>query len=364
MFEGQPIMKRRVFVKSASLFALSLTGTKLLSSCSSNRVESQGSGNQSETTNTTASETAVDDDLLDVDTIKFGIISTESQANQKPIWEPFIQAMSEEIGMPVKAFYATQYAGVIEAMRFQQVQVAWYGGKSYIEAAKRANAEAFALTVGTNGEKGYYSHLITNRNQPFISNAKDMGGDRYILENASDLTFAFNDPNSTSGYLVPSYYIFSKNDVDPKQAFEKVVFAGSHEATALAVANNQVDVATNNNESLERLEETNPAARNKIKTIWTSPIIPSDPIAYREDLPESIKEKIRNFFYNYSDKSVLEPLGWSGFEQADDSRWDTVRELDIGRQIMEVKSNPDLKPEEKEARLQELNKQLEQLSTI
>ncbi|WP_071517163.1 phosphonate ABC transporter substrate-binding protein [Geitlerinema sp. PCC 9228] len=356
-------MKRRLFVQSASLFALSLSGAKLLSSCGGNPSENQGAGNQSGTTNTTASEAAVGDDTLDVDTINFGIISTESQANQKPIWEPFVQAMSEEIGMPVKAFYATQYAGVIEAMRFKKVQVAWYGGKSYIEAAKRANAEAFALTVGTEGEKGYYSHLIANRNQPFISQAKDMGGDKYVLENASDLTFAFNDPNSTSGFLVPSYYIFAKNNVDPKEAFEKVVFAGSHEATALAVANNQVDVATNNNESLSRLEETNPQARDKIETIWTSPIIPSDPIAYRQDLPDSLKEKIRNFFYNYSEESVLEPLGWSGFEEADDSRWDTVRELDIGRQIMEIKSNPDLQPSEKESRLEELNKQLESLST-
>lgn len=356
-------MKRRLFVKSASLFTLSLTSAKLLSSCGSNPSENQGSASQTETTNTTASQTTPEDDTLDIDTINFGIISTESQAHQKPIWEPFIQAMSEEIGMTIKAFYATQYAGVIEAMRFEQVQLAWYGGKSYIEAAKPAHAEAFALTVGTEGEKGYYSHLITNRNQPFLSKAKEMGGDKYILENASDLTFAFNDPNSTSGDLVPSYYIFANNNVEPKQAFQRLVFAGSHEATALAVANNQVDVATNNNESLERLEETLPAARDKIETIWTSPIIPSDPIAYRKDLPESLKEKIRNFFYNYSEKSVLKPLGWSGFEEADDSRWDTVRELDIGRQIMEVKSNPDLKPEEKEARLQELNKQLEKLST-
>ncbi|MEL6785881.1 MAG: phosphonate ABC transporter substrate-binding protein, partial [Cyanobacteria bacterium J06607_15] len=251
-------MKRRSFIKTASIFTGSLATAKLLS----NPAQAQ-----------------------DLKELNFGIISTESQANQKPIWEPFIAAMSEEIGMPVKAFYATQYAGVIEAMRFGQIQLAWYGGKSYIEANKIADAEVFAQTVNDDGTKGYFSHLIMNQNHPDLAKAKEMGGDKYVLENASNLQFAFNDPNSTSGFLVPSYYVFAQNNVDPKEAFKRLIFAGNHEATALAIANNQIDVATNNSESLSRLEKTNPDARTDIETIWTSTLIPSDPIAWRADLP-------------------------------------------------------------------------------
>lgn len=293
-------MKRRSFIKTASIFTGSLAAAKLLSNSA------------------TAQE---------LKELNFGIISTESQANQKPIWEPFIAAMSEELGMPVKAFYATQYAGVIEAMRFGQIQLAWYGGKSYIKANEIANAEVFAQTVNDDGTKGYYSHLIMNKNHPDLAKAKEMGGDKYVLENAGNLQFAFNDPNSTSGFLVPSYYVFAQNNVDPKEAFKRLIFAGNHEATALAIANDQVDVATNNSESLSRLEKTNPNARTNIETIWTSTLIPSDPIAWRTDLPEELKTKVKDFFYNYSDETVLGPLEWQGFDPATDDMWNPIREL-------------------------------------
>ena len=338
-------MERRSFFKQIFVFTLSLSSAVLVASCSSTPTDSD--------TTETASTPA------EVEEINFGIISTESQANQKPVWEPFIEAMSEEIGIPVNAFYATQYAGVIEGMRAGKVQVAWYGGKSYVEAAKRADAEVFSQVINADGTKGYYSYLITNKDNPIVAQAKAMGGDKYVVENAKDLTFAFNDPNSTSGFLVPSFYVFAKNGVNPKQAFKRLVFAGNHEATALAVANNQVDVATNNSEAVDRLEKTNPEAREKIEVIWTSTLIPSDPIAYRKDLPADLKEKIQEFFYNYQDESVLQPLEWQGFAPVDDSTWDPIRELDVGKKILEVESNENLSPEDKQKKLEELNKELE-----
>ena len=325
-------MKRRSFIKNTSVFAGSLAAAKLFSK--SARAQ-------------------------DITELNFGIISTESQANQKPIWEPFIAAMSEEIGMPVKAFYATQYAGVIEAMRFGQVQLAWLGGKSYIEANKIADAEVFAQTVNSDGTKGYYSHLIMNKDNPQLAEAKQLGGDKFVIQNAPDLTFAFNETNSTSGYLVPSYYVFAQNGVNPQKAFKRLVFSGNHEATALAVANSQVDVATNNSESLSRLEKTNPQARENIEVVWTSVLIPSDPIAWRADLPEDIKTKVSDFFYSYNDPTVLEPLEWQGFDSATDNVWNPIRELDIGEKILAIQANDGLSQADKDKQIAELNQQLE-----
>ncbi len=62
--------------------------------------------------------------------LNFGIISTEASVNQKKNWEPFVDAMTKATGLKVNGFYASDYAGVIEAMRFNKVQVAWYGNKS------------------------------------------------------------------------------------------------------------------------------------------------------------------------------------------------------------------------------------------
>src|SRR3546814_1422545 len=92
------------------------------------------------------------------------------------------------------------------------------------------------------------------------------------LKNAKTLTFGNGDPNSTSGFLVPGYYVFAKNNVDAKQIFKRTLNA-SHEVNALSVANKQVDVATFNTEGMERLQETNPAKAAQLKVIWKSPLI-------------------------------------------------------------------------------------------
>lgn len=341
--------------KWSARFLLILAGSALVASCSS--APEQDSANATgEATEATGEACAPE--LAELD---FGIISTESQDNLKTQWEPFLDAMEAEIGRPINGFYATDYAGVIEAMGAGKIQLAWYGGKSYIEAAERSDAEAFAQTVNSDGTKGYYSHLITNKNNPILENidVEAGNGDKYVIENTADLTFAFNDPNSTSGFLVPSFYVFAKNGINPNEAFSELLFAGSHEATAQAVANNQVDVATNNSENLLKIEQGDPEAFENIQIIWTSPVIPSDPVSYRSDLPDCLKDQVKNFFYNYKDAAVLEPLGWQGFDPAADEDWNTIRELDIGQKMMEVQNDANLSPEQKQSQLDELNKQLE-----
>jgi len=295
--------------------------------------------------------------------LDFGIISTESQDNLKAQWEPFLEAMAAAVNRPINGFYATDYAGVVEAMGAGKIQLAWYGGKSYIEAAVRSEAEAFAQIVNFDGTKGYYSYLITHKDNPILTNINvEIGnGDQFVANNAAELTFAFNDPNSTSGFLVPSFYVFAKQAVNPNTALRELVFVGSHEATAQAVANNQVDVATNNSKSMQKIAAGDPAAFENIQIIWTSPVIPNDPVAYRRDLPNCLKAQLQDFFYNYDDAAVLEPLGWQGFAPATDQDWHTIRAIDIGQQIIEVQNDTTLSPVERQSQLDELNQQLEML---
>ena len=301
----------------------------------------------------------------DIATIEFGILSTESQENLEPQWEPFLTAMSDALDREVIGFYATDYAGVIEGMGAGKVQVAWYGGKSYIEAAARSDAEAFAQTVNDDGTKGYYSHLITNKDNPIVADIdlEAGNGDEYVIANAGDLTFAFNDPNSTSGFLVPTFYVFAQNGVNPEEAFSELIYAGSHEATGLAVAENQVDIATNNSENLARLEETAPQALENIQIIWTSPIIPSDPLAYRSDLPECLKDSIKDFMYNFDDAEVLGGLGWQGLDPAADEDWNTIRELEYGKQLLEVQNDDTIDDATKQEKIDEINQKLEEVQS-
>lgn len=309
---------------------------------------------------TTANNAAGETCAPEITAIDFGILSTESQDNMKPKVEPFVDVLEAELGRPVNAFYATDYAAVIEGMGAGKVQLAWLGGKSYVSAAERSDAEAFARVINADGTKGYYAYLITNVDNPILKDIdiEKGNGDEYVTQNASELNFAFNDPESTSGFLVPSYYVFAKRGINPNEAFKQLTFAGSHEATAQAVANNQVDVATNNSEQLVNLEQSDPEARQKIQVIWTSPEIPSDPIAYRKDLPDCLKTQIKDFFYSYNDPAVLEPLGWKAFEAAQDADWNTIRELNVGKEILEVQNDKNLSAADKQKKIDELNQKL------
>ncbi|HGN2727322.1 TPA: phosphonate ABC transporter substrate-binding protein [Pseudomonas aeruginosa] len=289
--------------------------------------------------------------------INFGIISTESSQNLKSIWEPFLKDMSQQTGYQVKAFFAPDYAGIIQGMRFDKVDIAWYGNKAAMEAVDRAHGEIFAQTVAASGAPGYWSLLIANKDSK-IDSLEDM------LANAKSLTFGNGDPNSTSGYLVPGYYVFAKNNVDPVRAFKRTLNS-SHEVNALAVANKQVDVATFNTEGMERLELTQPEKARQLKVIWKSPLIPGDPLVWRNNLSDEQKNKLRDFFFKYGanaeQKKVLADLQWSKFQPSDDDQLLPIRQLELFKQRTDVANNANLGAEEKAAKLKALDEELAKL---
>ncbi|MED5499251.1 MAG: phosphonate ABC transporter substrate-binding protein [Pseudomonadota bacterium] len=290
--------------------------------------------------------------------LRFGIISTESSSNQSTQWQPFLDDMSEALGVEVQPFFATDYAAVIQAMRFDKVDLAWYGNKSAMEAVDRAGGEIFAQTVAANGAPGYWSLMIVNKNSPYDS-VDD------VLDHAGELTFGNGDPNSTSGYLVPGYYVFAKNHVDPATAFKRTLNS-NHETNALTVANGQVDVATFNTESMERLEITHPDKADQLKVIWKSPLIPSDPLVWRTDLPQETKDELRDFFLSYGDtdkqKQILEPLQWSGFAASDNDQLLPIRQLELFKQRAQLAADDSIDAEEKQQQLADIDARLESLN--
>jgi phosphonate transport system substrate-binding protein len=298
--------------------------------------------------------------------LNFGIISTEASVNQKKMWEPFLQAMSKSTGYKINGFYATDYAGVIEAMRFSKVQVAWFGNKSGMEAVDRASGEVFAQVVATDGSLGYYSHIIVHKDSPYAK-LDD------ILKCDKTLDFGIGDPNSTSGFLVPTAYIFAAKSIDPKSCF-KTVRNANHQANAMAVANKQVAAATNNSEDLQRLMITAPQAREQIKIIWTSPIIPLDPIVWRKDLDPSVKAKLYTFLLSYgrigtpeeikTARELIANMIWSPLRPSSDNQLLPMRKLEASRDLLKVQSDPKLSDEEKKKQSADIQAQLVKLDEM
>jgi phosphonate transport system substrate-binding protein len=290
----------------------------------------------------------------------FGIISTEATQNLKGDWEPLIADMSRETGLKVTAFFAPDYAGIIEGMRFNKVQLAWLGNKSAMEAVDRAKGEVFAQMVNADGSQGYYSHLIVNKDSP-VNNLQDM------LAQAKNLSFGNGDPNSTSGFLVPGFYVFAQNKVDAKTIF-KVTRSANHESNALAVANKQVDVATNNSENLEKIQQRYPDKFKDIKIIWTSPLIALDPLVMRSDLPADTKEKLTKFFLSYGkdarEKEVLMKISkLSGFKASTNAQLLPIRQIDLFSQRTKIESDPVIDAADKVTRIAEIDKKLAALTS-
>ena len=298
--------------------------------------------------------------------INFGVISTEASMNQKKNWEPFLQAMSKATGFKVNGFYATDYAGVIEAMRFNKIHVAWYGNKSGMEAVDRANGEVFAHIVARDGGVGYYSHVIVHKDSPFTK-IDD------ILKCDKSLDFGIGDPNSTSGFLVPISYIFAARNLDPKTCF-KTVRNANHQANAMAVANKQVAAATNNSEDLQRVAASAPEARSQIKIIWTSPLIPLDPLVWRKDLDPAVKTKLYTFLLSYgrigSDseinaaKGVLADLIWAPFRPSSDNQLIPIRVLEANKNLMKAQADEKLSADEKGKRVAAIRAEIEKLEAM
>ncbi|PRX36686.1 phosphonate transport system substrate-binding protein [Paraburkholderia sp. BL18I3N2] len=293
--------------------------------------------------------------------LNLGIISTDSSSVLKQRWEPLIQDMNKQTGLNVKAFFATDYAGIIEGMRFNKVQVAYLGNASAIEAVDRSQGEVFAKTVYANGDAGYKSVLITNVNSRF----KTLDD---VFKNTKDVTLGFGDPNSTSGTLIPGYYLFAQHNTPVNTSF-KTVLPSSHEANLLAVVNNKIDIATNNTEMLDSLKKQHPDKFAQVRVLWTSPLIPSDPIVWRKDLPQATKDKLRNFFVNYAktdahEKAVMAGIfSYGGFAASSDAQLLPIRQVALFQQKQKIENDAHLSDDDRKTQLAAVDAKLSALNT-
>jgi phosphonate transport system substrate-binding protein len=253
--------------------------------------------------------------------IAFGIISTESSANLKTAWQPLLDDMQKATGLKVNAFFAPDYGGVVEGMRFNKVQVAWMGNKSGMEAVDRAGGEVFAKVTQADGAQGYWSLMVVHKDSPHRT-LDD------VLKARANLTLGFGDPNSTSGALVPGYYAFAQNKVDATRDFKRMAA--------------------------------------ELREVWRSPLIASDPILWRKDLDTATKQKVRDFFLAYGrdarEKEILKTLTFAGFVPSNDNQLLPIRQLELARERGKVEGDANMAAGEKSKRLNEIDGKLSELT--
>ncbi|MEO8038249.1 MAG: phosphate/phosphite/phosphonate ABC transporter substrate-binding protein [Betaproteobacteria bacterium] len=246
-------------------------------------------------------------------TLTLGLIPSEDPRLVITEAQPMVDRLARTLNMTVKPFAATDYNGVIEAMRSKKLDLAFFGPFSYVLAVQVAGAEAFAtIPIGRVGGS-YHSRIIARRDRGLAS-----------LADLKGRSFAFVDPASTSGYLFPKAALVSAG-YDPETFFGRVVFSGGHDASAIAVQNGKVDAAAVADGLLEAAIARGVVRSEDIVTLWTSEEIPGLPFAMRRDLPPELKQRIVAAFTAMRDV----PWGKHGnidhFVPASDAAYDVVR---------------------------------------
>lgn len=232
-----------------------------------------------------------------------------------------IKIIEKLSGLEIKTIRVTDYNAAVEAMRAGRAQIAWYGGKTYIQAAEIADAEAFAAGV-RKGDKdaSYFAYFVVPADSP-LKTLKDITGK----------TLALNHIGSTSGDLIPQVELMKVGlSAKNKDDFKKVFYAGSHDACLLAVINKHVDVCGMSSRNFDARLADNTFKREQVRIIHRSSPVPPPPLAYSRKLPIEIRNKIKHATLEAHKHGRIGGYGgeMSHYVEVKDSDYDLLRDVD------------------------------------
>jgi len=230
--------------------------------------------------------------------------------------QPLADYLGKHAGTTVEITIPTNYAAVVEALINDQVDVAHLGGFTYVQASQRAGVIPLAQR---DRDRNFHSLFVTQPDKP-INSLQDLKG----------RSLAFGDINSTSGHLMPEYFLREAN-VDP-EVIQKAIYTGGHDATLLAVANGRVDAGALDEAVYQRLTSTGKVDPRKVRVFYTTPPFFDYVWVARKGLEAKTQNAIRDAFLSLDPEDVeqkatiLEPLSATRYVRADDASYDRLRQ--------------------------------------
>jgi phosphonate transport system substrate-binding protein len=258
------------------------------------------------------------EETQEIKVLRMGLIPADDAEEMLRNYQPIAVYLEEKLGIPVEIQVTSDYTAAIEAMRAKHIDMAWFGPFSYVLAAKEANAEAIVNGVRRATGKSTYKTVFITRPDTGIKNLQDLKG----------RSFAFVDPASTSGNLIPRK-VLKENNIDPETDFSLMYYAGTHNAVEFAVANGKVDAGADSDSSYNRMVEAGEIDPNTNIILHESDPIPGSPIAVRGDLPDDLKGNIQQALINMDEQTIHKVDGWGDiarYQAVKDSDYDIIRE--------------------------------------
>ena len=260
--------------------------------------------------------------VLSADPEKLNMVfvpASEKGDNQD--YESLIEIIERLADIQIKPIRVTDYNAAVESMRAGRAHIAWYGGKTYIQAAEMAGAEAFAAGVRKGDDTaGYYAYFVVPVDSPLKA-----------LEDVRGQILGLNSIGSTSGDLIPQVELMKVGlSTKNKNDFAKVFYAGSHDACLLAAINKHVDVCGMSSRNFDARLADGTFKLEQVRIIHRSSLVPPPPLAYSTKLSVELRDRIKKATLEAHKHGKIGGYGgeMSHYIEVTDSDYDLLREMD------------------------------------
>jgi len=260
------------------------------------------------------------------DVLRVSAIPDENPNELLRIYIPFAEYLQRELGMKIRFTPVVDYAATVEGLAAGKLDMVWYGGFTSVQAVRRTNGTAKRLVLRQEDAE-FKSVFIANPSSA-IKSLADLRG----------RTFAFGSVGSTSGHLMPRYFIL-KAGLSPEKDFKQVAFSGAHDATALWVESGKVEAGALNFLVWDKLVQNKKADLTKVNVFYATPPYVDYVWTARGDLDKGIQERITAAFlkldYNNPEhRKLLDLHRTKKYIKADDADWKGTEEAAIAAGLL------------------------------
>jgi len=253
--------------------------------------------------------------------IRFGVLPLGGTVESRALWTPLMADMSRALGIPVNAYSVPSYEELDRAIGRDEIDMAFLSAKMALDAVMQRRMKVVAQIARRPGMPEHRAVLLARKAGP-LNTLEGM------LAQPERWRLARGDSRSVTGFIVPQSQLFLPHNIEMETRFRSE-FVGTHQATALAVANGDADVATNNTTDFERFRQQFPVEAERLQIIWESEPPPGAPMVVRRDYPPEFQAKLQAFLVGYgqgkgpraeAEREVLKSLRAAyGYAVADDS---------------------------------------------
>ena len=260
--------------------------------------------------------------------LRISAIPDENPQELLRIYQPFADYLSKETGVPVKFTPVVDYPATVEGLVAGKLDMVWYGGLTSVQAARMAKG---AKRIVMRKEDTEFKSQFITRKDTGIRDLKDLKGK----------TFSFGNIASTSGHLMPRFYMV-KAGINPEKDLSKFSFSGAHDATAAWVEAGRVDAGALNFLVWDKLVANKKVDTDKVVVFYTTPPFVDYVWTVRGGLDNALVEKISKAllkldYNNPEDKKLLDLHRTKGYIPAKDEQWKSVEDAAIATGLMNQK---------------------------